>query len=440
MEVEPVLLARARQFPSVDVRFGLSVTAITQNEDGVAVTIAQVDDGPAEELRAGYLVGCDGGRSIVRRELGLRFAGEDALQMDFLGGRMLATYFRAPTLLERFPHPDTWMHWVMQPSGRAILLVIDPARHEFLVHFQLAADMKDHDIHFSARLASILGESVPHEIISQAEWRAGVGLVADRYGVGRCFLAGDAVHLFTPTGGFGLNTGIEDSFNLGWKLAAVCHGIAPPTLLETYQTERRPVALRNVAYALELARRNGQCPVSPALDADTQEGVAARAATAAHLASFARWEFDTPGIQLGARYDGSPIIIGDGSTPPADSPIDYIPSGVPGGRLPHVWLRDGAALFDRLGRDFTLILLDGTADAPHWSHAADALGLDLSILQLVGETVLMSLIAAPAVLIRPDQHIAWRGRVDVDPAGILNRVTGAARLAATAGSDALAVG
>jgi hypothetical protein len=171
-----------------------------------------------------------------------------------------------------------------------------------------------------------------------------------------------------------------------------------------------------------LAQRNGTCPVSSALDESGALGDAARAETSAHLAQFARWEFDTPGVQLGARYDGSPIVASDGGAIPADSPILYIPSGVPGGRLPHVWLRDGRSLFDRLGPEFTLIQLKSVGADERWRAAAEASRIELAILNLPDEDRLASLIGTEGVLVRPDQHIAWRGAVGSPDAESILRV------------------
>jgi 2-polyprenyl-6-methoxyphenol hydroxylase-like FAD-dependent oxidoreductase len=450
MSVDPILLARARSFASVEVRFGTRAVGLEQNEGGVVLAVAQVggersaagcaagstegaaggpggsSSGGADvryNITADFLVGCDGGRSFVRKALGIRFLGEGGLEMDFLGGRMLATYFHAPLLLKKFPHADTWMNWIMHPAARSILVVIDVSRDEFLMHFQLGADARAEDIDFGSRLRAIAGEPIAHAVISSAEWRAGIGLVAEKYCVGRCFLVGDSAHLFTPTGGFGLNTGIEDAFNLGWKLASVCKGRAGRSLLDSFELERLPVAKRNTGYALALAKRNGTCPVSEALDKDGSEGRAARAATHAHLEQFARWEFDTPGVQLGARYDASPIVISDGQPAPPDSPTQYTPSGVPGGRLPHVWLDDGVSLFDELGPEFTLINVQH-GDTTPWQIAAQECGVSLTILE-VTQSDFAAVIGAQSVLVRPDQHIAWRGALYVpDPAAIVRIVTG----------------
>lgn len=422
MALEPLLLERAQSFESVDVCFGKKVMGFDVGANGVTLALVTEDGAPASTLSARYIVGCDGGRSLVRRELGIDFIGREGLQMDFLGGRMLATYFRAPRLLDRFPHAPTWMSWTMHPQGRAILVLIDPEKQEFLMHYQLPPDQPAPE--FGARLAAAAGETIDHEIISSAEWRAGIGVVAERYSSGPAFLAGDAAHLFTPTGGFGLNTGIEDAFNLGWKLALACRGTAGPRLLESYGSERRPIAVRNTGFALELAANNGRCPVSSALDEDGPEGDAARQQASVHLAQFARSEFDTPGIQLGGRYDGSPVIAKHQLDLPADQPAEYSPCAVPGGRLPHVWLAEDESLFDRLGEDFTLLSLVPGVNVLAWEDAALALGVNLAILAAPAVTANRVLYGADLLLVRPDQYVAWRGDKEAEPSGVLRHALG----------------
>lgn len=425
MEVEPILLARVREFPSVQLRFGCKAIALAEDEFGVRLSVSAEQSTGEDALSADYLVGCDGGRSFVRRSAGIRLLGDDGLEMDFMGGRMLAVHFRAPTLLSRFPHPDTWMNWIMHPAARSIIVLINVATAEFLMHFQLPGETRIEDVDFGARLTDAVGGSVPHDIISVREWRAGIGLVAERYRARRVFLAGDAAHLFTPTGGFGMNTGIEDAFNLGWKLAMVCQGRAPAALLDSYEQERQPVGRRNAGYALQLAQRNGACPVSSLLDQEGEAGESARADTTRHLALFARNEFHTPGVQLGVRYDQSAIVQRGAERPPVDMPTEYIPSGVPGGRLPHVWLSDGESLFDKLGSEFTLLLLKGTGMAEAWQEAATFAGVVLTVLDVRYSHTLMGLIGDECALIRPDQHIAWRGQSSVaHPEHILRAAIG----------------
>jgi hypothetical protein len=254
------------------------------------------------------------------------------------------------------------------------------------------------------------------------------------------YLAGDAIHLFSPTGGFGMNTGIDGAANLAWKLAAAVQGWAGEGLLASYEAERRPIAHRNTAAARFLTMQVGELTVPAEVEADDAAGEAARRALGETLQQFRR-QFEAPGVELGARYDGSPIVWPAGA-PPDDDPVDYRPSSVPGGRLPHVWVMgaDGArrSVFDLLGVGFTLLRVRGaTADATRASRetddgvarlaaAAARRGIPLSTLDVESEAA-RTLYARRLVLVRPDQHVAWRGDSVPDDAGaVLDRVVGRA--------------
>jgi hypothetical protein len=262
-----------------------------------------------------------------------------------------------------------------------------------------------------------IGAEIAVHIIGQRGWHAGSYLVAERFQRGRVLLAGDAVHLFTPTGGFGLNTGIEDVGNISWKLAAMVQGWGGERLLATYESERKPVALRNAAVAREMGKAWHDLTVTAAIEQDTPTGAAerARAAQSPFVLDnhFVRPEDrDWLGVVLGARYDNSPIVIPDGP-PPIDELERYTPSSTPGGRAPHLWLDDkrasGSSLFDRLGRYFTLLRLPGApADMAGLKAAARKAGVPLTMLD-VAEPRALDLYQRKLTLIRPDQHIAWRG-------------------------------
>jgi hypothetical protein len=270
-----------------------------------------------------------------------------------------------------------------------------------------------------------MGREFDLEILARAPWTAGLTLVAERFRSGRAFLGGDAVHLFTPTGGLGYNTAVEDAVNLGWKLAAVVNGWGGPELLASYELERRPIARRNTSLARMFADSLGGFEVPREIEEDSGPGAAARFKLGEHLSSHARAEFNIPGITLGARYDGSPLVVADGTRPPADSANVYEPTACPGGRAPHAWLADGRSLYDTLGFDFTLLKLgagdDGVAS---FVDAALARGVPLTVVDLAGE-VLRDLYEADLALVRPDQIVCWRGdRLPADPAALLDHVTG----------------
>lgn len=276
------------------------------------------------------------------------------------------------------------------------------------------------------RLRRSTGADIPIEIIALNPWTSGVALVADSFGRGRVTLAGDAVHLFTPTGGFGMNTGLDDAANLAWKLAALVQGWGGASLLDSYERERRPIALRNTNAARALAQNVGDVPVPPEMEEDSPAGAAARANVGAFLSSFGE-EFASIGVQLGARYDGSPIVIADG-TPPPDSLTTYVPSSVPGGRAPHLWVNathgPGDSLFDEFGIGFTLLRLGPTPpDADAFIAEAAARNVPMKILD-VQDADARTLYERDLCLIRPDQHIAWRGSEIEDADAVMARVTG----------------
>jgi hypothetical protein len=231
--------------------------------------------------------------------------------------------------------------------------------------------------------------------------------------------------LFTPTGGLGYNTAVEDVVNLAWKLTAMVQGWGGPRLLDTYEIERRQIAVRNTGFAKYFADTVGRFVPAPEIEDNTPAGEAARAEAGVLLNRHVREEFNIPGITFGARYDGSPIIASDGKGPPPDKMNDYVPSAVPGGRAPHVWLGDGRSLYDTLGFEFSLLRLGTTPpDAEPFVAAAQARGMKLTIVDR-REAEIRDLYEADLALIRPDQIVAWRGnRVPDDPAALLAQLTG----------------
>ncbi|HMF29472.1 MAG TPA: FAD-dependent monooxygenase, partial [Candidatus Cybelea sp.] len=270
------------------------------------------------------------------------------------------------------------------------------------------------------------GCELPIEVLSVGTWMAGHSLVAQRFQSGRVFIAGDAAHLFTPTGGLGYNTAVEDAVNLGWKLAHVLRGVGHERLLESYEHERKPLAQRNTAYAKHFADSVGLFRAVPELEDAGPAGVAARAHASAHLNAHARLEFNIPGVTFGARYDGSPVIVPDGTTPPPDEPNVYTPTACPGGRAPHAWLPDERSLFDAFNFEWTLLTLGpADCDVGAFEQAAAALRLDLKVLRNP-DASLRDVYEAPLALIRPDQVVAWRGHDASAARDVLEVVTGAA--------------
>ncbi len=284
------------------------------------------------------------------------------------------------------------------------------------------ADAATHDP--TPLIRAAVGVDMSLEIVKIKPWTAGLAMVADSYRAGRVLMAGDAVHLFTPTGGFGMNTGIDDAANLGWKLAAVEQGWGGPGLIASYETERRPIGKRNTACSRMFQQEVAKLEIRPELEDDSPAGAASRATLGRHLSGFTE-EFASLGIQLGARYDGSPLIESDGKAPPRDDPFVYAPSAVPGGRTPHLWLADDSALMDHFGPGFTLLRLGpDPPDARPLIEAARARGVPFQNFDLAS-TAAAALYERRLILIRPDHHIAWRGdRLPPDCAALIAKVSG----------------
>lgn len=419
--VEPVLRRHAEKWPSNDIRYGHSLLSFEDLGDHVQASFRASDGGgPLMQVRARYLVGADGPRSFVRHQLGIGYEGATGMKRAYMGGQMFAVYVRLPEFYARMPHPRAWMYVTVNAERRALLASVD-GLSEFAFHASLH-EGEDAEGWGEAQarevLRQALGCDMPMQILNCQTWTAGHALVARELSRGRVFLIGDAAHLFTPTGGLGYNTGIEDAVNLGWKLAATLRQQAGPALLYSYAVERKILAQRNTGYARRFADSVGLYPVTPQLEDDTPLGQQLRAQAGEHFNAHVRVEFNIPGVTFGGRYDGSPVIPDDGTSIPADEANIYTASAKPGGRPPHVWLADGRSLYDTFGRDWTLLVLQPHPEAvAAWQAQAAHSGLEMRVVAL--HTLdLLSLYGAPLVLIRPDQIVAWRGRADARPEAV----------------------
>jgi len=424
--VETVLRRHAEACAPSAIRFGTRLVSFEEHDDRVEATIEDVASGATSRVVASFLVGADGAKSTVRRQLGVRYAGETGVTRDFFGGRMAAVYFRAPGFYDAIPHPRAWMYWAFNPQRRSWLAAVNGI-DEFAFHTQIRPGEDERIDAARARelLAQAVGKPLDIEILALDTWIAGHALVAEGFGGGRVFIGGDAAHLFTPAGGLGYNTAVEDAVNLGWKLAATLKGAVGPALLSSYGVERRMLAIRNTGYARAFAESIGNFVPDPAIESEGPDGDRARAAAGEYLNAHARREFDIPGVTFGGRYDGSPVIVADGTTPPPDAANIYIPSASPGGRLPHLWREGGRSLFDDLGFEWTLLSMgvdDGSIDA--FTKAASKRGVELAVLRL-GEPGAADIYGADLLLVRPDQIVAWRGaNHDCDPEAIFDQVLG----------------
>lgn len=419
--VEATLRRHAEGFASNDVRYGWRLLSFEEHAGGIEGVVQPAAGGGTVRVRAKYLVGADGPRSLVRAGLGIAWGGHTGVRRDFMGGQMFAVYLRAPSFYEVFPHARAWMYVSVNHERRAFMASVD-GRSEFAFHAAVhEGEEAERWTEEDARrvFAQALGREIPIEILSFGTWTAGHSLVAQSFQRGRVFIAGDAAHLFTPTGGLGYNTAVEDAVNLGWKLASVLRGTSTPRLLDSYERERRPLAERNTAYARHFADSVGLYAARPVLEQPGAAGDAARAEAAQVLNAHVRLEFNIPGVTFGGRYDGSPLIVSDGTQPPRDQPGAYEPTACPGGRPPHAWLADGRSLFDTFHREWTLLALGPDApDTVPFTQAAAAQRVDLQVVRHA-DAALRALYEAPLALIRPDQIVAWRGQDAGDAERIL---------------------
>ena len=398
--LEPLLKSVAETLPSVTVRYGCEFVSLQQDAHGVTVT-ARTSGGASETLRAAYVVGCDGGASPVRKQLGIPLRGEGNLL------ELRQALYRCDELFDRIPignGPGRGRHYHVADDRASFLIMQDSTRH-FTLHATVGSDEE-----MKSQFEKVVGVPVKYEMLSCNPWRQNL-LLADRYRDGRVFLAGDAVHLVIPTGGLGMNTGVGDALDLSWKLAATLQGWGGGNLLNSYEIERRQIGERNVGasrYA-SLGRRRWRSQVRPEIRDNTPAGQAARDTLAAIAGVEQRKTNEKIGAELGYRYVDSPVID---NIPGGPELLfrEYHPTTWPGARLPHVWLSDGTPMQDRIPDDgFTLLRLAATkADTSALEAALKTRGAPVTVLD-VNDARARDVYGVDLILLRPDMHVVWRG-------------------------------
>lgn len=412
--VEQVLRDAAAELPSVTLLIGWRATSVA---DGAreARAVLEDPDGRTHEVTAEYLLGCDGSSGISRTAIGARYEGSSGTLPN------LSITFRSHALEERALCALGVHYWVIGARHGGLMGRLDLDGTWWAIVQGIGERTQDVDP--VALVRSLVGEDVDVEVLATDPWSARM-LLVDRYRGERVFLVGDAAHLNPPWGGHGFNTCVGDAVNLGWKLAAVLQGWAPASLLDSYEAERRPVAHRTIGAAGGQEAFLAPSFAAAELAADGPAGDALRAEVARAL-QVKDPEFHSLGLVLGYDYPSSPVVVPDGP-PAAEHPVNaFEPTATPGARLPHVWLPDGTSVYDLLGEDFTLVRLGPTADVDALSEAAARLGVPLRVLDLAHLPRLRPLYETDLVLVRPDQHVAWRGSTVPDPAALLRHVTGA---------------
>lgn len=422
MYLERVLRKHAGQCDLVDLRFEHEVTALSQDTDGATLTVMDHRTGIASEWRAPFVVGCDGGHSAVRREIGVRMDGGTAAQAN-----LWAIFMRCPELLARTGDAKAWMHWINGSETRGMACAIDGV-DTWLVHCTVPAGLSHDEYDWRKGLRDMLGFEADFELLAAEKWRL-TRAVAEKYRVGRVFLAGDAAHSWPPFAGFGMNSGIEDAVGLGWVLAAVLRGWGGEALLDSYEVERKRVGeqVSRAAEGMVLAQREivNHPDHRHNLDLDGPEGDASRDHVGRMLIAVDSQQFNPMGLNFGIHYDRSPVLLHDGVEAPEFSVRNYTPSTVAGCRAPYFVRANGEPLHDALGAGFTLLRSDPTLDVSGFEAAASARAVPFAVLDIGHEPGAAGLYDHALVMVRPDQRIAWRGQCQPeDPASALAIMTG----------------
>ncbi len=422
--VEKVLRDAAAALPTVTLRHGCRLEGLVQSDAAVTADILDVASGGRVAVSASYLVGADGARSKVRDLLGIRLEGKHGF------ARNVNAIFRAPGLAGRHRLGPAIMYWLVNGDTPAVMGPMDHGDTWFFISTALPDGVTVDQIDVKQTIRRASGLDFDPEILAVDPWLAH-RLLAVRYREGRAFLAGDACHLHPPFGGYGMNMGIGDAADLGWKLAAVIQGWGGQRLLDSYDAERRPVADRVIEESVQNYAAVSNSFIRDGLERADAEGAAIRAELGAAVLASKQREFRTLGVVLGYRYAGSPVIVPDGSPPPDSTVSGYVPSAHPGCLAPHLWLAGGVSLYDRFGPGLTLLVTDGDGpgdggDTDRLVEAAAGRQVPLTVLA-PGDERLKTLYQARFALIRPDQHVGWRGDAVPEDAGVLlDRLRGVA--------------
>ncbi len=412
--LEPLLRDIVRETGMAEVRYNCKLVNFEQDNEGVTAKLEH-RDGKTETVRCQYLAGCDGGNSLVRKALGGEWEG------DFNAVRFFMTHFRTPDLEKMRRFGLAWH--IRSPVGGPMISQDD--EEVFTIHRVLSPDVDEESIDPVALIYDSLGMEIECEILIANSWNAHL-VVADTYGTGRVWMAGDSVHQVIPNGGLGMNTGICDAADLGWKLAAAIQGWAGPALLQSIEAERRPVAIRNREHSKSLTKERSAIAsaCSPLIHEDSPEGETARQKLGRRIYDYGAGH-GSLGIEIDFRYRNSPVICHDDEPEPEWRLKEYVPSTWPGVRAPHVFLEDGTAIFDLFDDWFTLLRFVDT-DVSVLTQAAKSLNIPMKVVDIRDHNARW-IYQRELVLIRPDQHVAWRTNKcpDIEDAlTIMNTVIG----------------
>ena len=418
---DPILRDLAAGFPTVDLRYGCRFEGYERTDGGIVARVHDTASGQTETIEARYLVACCGGQSAIPKSIGSRMQGTADLWYN------LNIFIRVPELWTYHDKGKAALTQFVAPEGIFASLVEIDGDELWRLAIRRESEPPDLDaVDVEAFVRRTLGPDIPYELVSIKPWTSR-DLVADKFQDGPVFLAGDAAHQNPPAGGFGMNTGLGDAVDLGWKLWATLDRWGGPGLLASYGAERRPVAERNVGEATD---NESYAPgVYEAVLDDTPEGAEARREIGERIVAGKTKGYISDGIALGYRYDPSPIVVVDATPAPADSIMSYVQTSRPGSRAPHAWLADGRSTLDLFGRGFVLLRFTDVSSGDALVEAAAARGVSVDVID-IDDPAIAQIYETNLVLVRPDGHVAWRGAADPDDAlAVVDRVRGAASVA-----------
>jgi 2-polyprenyl-6-methoxyphenol hydroxylase-like FAD-dependent oxidoreductase len=420
--LEPLLFDEAQSRARIRIINCGRLEDFVQKEDVVVATVQDIRSGDRIRVSSRFLVGCDGGRSTVRKKIGAKLEGAPVIQ------RVQSTYIRAPELLSVIPGDPAWLFQVRNPRRCGMVFAID-GRETWIVHNPLREQEAGFDsVDRNWAIRTILGvqPNFSYEIVSKEDW-IGRRLVADRFRDKGVFICGDAAHLWIPNAGYGMNAGIADAANLSWLLAAVLHGWASPEILDAYEAERQPITEQVSHFAMNIALRNikQQYETPAEIEWSGPVGDAVRTRVGKEAYDLNVQQYCCGGLNFGYFYAGSPIIAYDGDAHPTYTMYEFTQSSVPGCRAPHLWLDGRRSLYDMLGPGYTLLRFDPTIGVSGVVEACSRRRVPLTIFDVYAPDSL-ALYDRKLVLVRPDQHVAWRGNTEpVDPTMLVDLLRGA---------------
>jgi 2-polyprenyl-6-methoxyphenol hydroxylase-like FAD-dependent oxidoreductase len=418
---EPILLAHAAAQSHIRMLNRTSFEDFTQDGDGVMAVLRNVDNGERISIACSFLIGCDGGKSTVRKKIGAKLAGTPVVQ------RVQSTYIRAPALARLLPGKRAWMYFSLNPRRCGTTIAIDGREtwliHNFLYRDEPGFDAVDRD--WAIRTILGVGPDFDYEIIAKEDW-IGRRLVADRFRDRRVFICGDAAHLWIPHAGYGMNAGIADAANLSWMIAGTLAGWAPLAILDAYEAERRPIAEEVSRFTTDMALKivKQRREISAEIELPGSVGDALRARLGREAYELDVQQQCCGGLNFGYCYARSPIIAYDGEPHPAYTMYDFTSSTVPGCRAPHLWLEEHRSLYDVLGADYALVRVDPNVRVSGIVEAAACRGVPFAVID-VDSPDARALYTRKLTLIRPDQHVAWRSNEEpASPLDLMDLVRG----------------